>query len=183
MSDESYLSLSTENSFEDNMKSLQSNLSKIQAQIDPKSEEYQNDKLAFSAQRAILSNLLVLLPTVVQRVVDKPGQGSVYALTNLITQINDLFGQLRSSEALENQVEYIGEYIIAPMLKNILTDIFDLSFNSKKQLQQDINFINQPELTKKAFESIDQILKGVASMINKEQDQAKEKLKSYLLEV
>ena len=113
MAEEDYLALKTENSLETNLANFKENLQKISSQVDISNADFQNDKIAFSAQRIMLSNLLVLLPVVVQKVIDKPGQGAVYALTNVIAQINDLFGQLRSSEALENQVEYISDNIIS----------------------------------------------------------------------
>ena len=183
MAEEDYLALNTENSLETNLANFKENLQKISSQVDISNVDFQNDKIAFSAQRIILSNLLVLLPVVVQKVIDKPGQGAVYALTNVITQINDLFGQLRSSEALENQVEYISDNIISVILKELLTTLFDKAYNAKQALKQSNEFIENKEATKRAFDAIDSILKEIAPVINEKQDEAQEKLKSYLLEV
>ena len=180
---EDYLSLNTENSLETNLTNFEENLHKISSQIDIANADFQNDKIAFSAQRVILSNLLVLLPIVVKKVIDKPGQGAVYALTNVIAQINDLFNQLRSSESLEVQVEYISENIISPLLKDILTAIFDKAYFAKQSLKQDKEFIDNPKAQKIIFNGIDNILKDLAPIFNEKQNEAHEKLNSYLLEV
>lgn len=183
MAEEDYLALKSENSLETNIANFKENLNRISSQVDLSNEEFQNDKVAFSAQRVILSNLLVLLPVVVQKVIDKPGQGAVYALTNVIAQINDLFNQLRSSESLEVQVDYISENIVSPILKDILTALFDKAYFVKQSLKQNNEFINNPKAQKVIFDGIDTILKELAPIFNEKQNEAHEKLKSYLLEV
>ena len=183
MAEEDYLTLNPENSLETNLSNFKENLSRISSQVDISNSDFQNDKIAFSAQRVILSNLLVLLPVVVQKVIDKPGQGAVYALTNVIAQINDLFGQLRSSEALENQVEYISDNIVSVILKEILTALFDKAYLAKQTLKQNQAMLGDEKAINAAFSSIDSILKEIAPVINEKQDEAVEKLKSYLLEV
>lgn len=183
MTDESYLALNPEDSIEGKLKTFETNLESIRKDISLDNKDFQNDKLAFTAQRVILENLLVLLPSVVRRVLEKPGQGSVYALTNVIEHINELFGQLRSSEALENQVDYISNNIISIMLKELVMQIFDKTYFIKKELQQNQEFINNEKAYNIACKAIDDILKVIGKQVNEKQESAKEKLKEYLLEV
>lgn len=180
--EEDYLSLKEENSLESNLSNFQTNLQKISKEVSLDNSDFQNDKIAFSAQRVILSNLLVLLPVVVQKVIDKPGQGAVYALTNVITQINDLFNQLRNSENLENQVDFICESIVYPTFKEIITQVFDKSYYLKQEIKQDALFLGNTELTNKTFSYMDCLLKHIGTIINEKQDTVKDKLKSYLVE-
>ncbi len=182
MTEEAYLS-NNDIAFEQNLASFKENLNRYSQDINPDNKQYQNDKLAFSAQRAILSSLLILLPDVVNRVREKPTQGTVYALTNLIDQVNELFGQLRSSEALEEQVEFIQDSIINLMLKELITFIFDKVYYAKQSLKQDSFFMDNPKALEKVFNSFDMILKDIAPEVNKKQDETKEKLQQYLLEV
>ena len=182
MTEEAYLS-NNEVEFEDKLTSFKDTLSKIGQEIDPKNQSYQNDKLAFSAQRVILANLLPLLPEIIRQAAKRPTQGSVYALTNLITQINDLFEQLRSTASLEEQVDYIQEAIISPLLKEIITALFDKAYYAKQELKQKSVSLEEKEFTNTTFASIDSILKGIAPIIDKKQEEAHQKLKAYLLEV
>lgn len=183
MAEEDYLALKPENSLETNLANFKENLQKISSQVDISNADFQNDKIAFSAQRIMLSNLLVLLPVIVQKVIDKPGQGAVYALTNVIAQINDLFGQLRSSEALENQVEYISDNIVSVVFKEILTALFDRVYLAKQNLKQNPRFLDDASILKPVYSEMDAILKEIASEIDNKQEEVRDKLKSYLLEV
>lgn len=181
MTEEAYLSKDL--SFEQNLIYFKENLTKYSQEIDPSNKTYQNDKLAFSAQRSILSNLLVLLPAVVNKVREKPTQSTVNALTNLINQINQLFEQLRNTESLEEQVDYISETIISPLLKDILTALFDRAYYTKQTLKQQAITLEDKAFLDKSFASIDTILKEIAPIIDKKQEETYDKLKSYLMEV
>lgn len=182
MENQEYLEPTLQESLLDTTK-LTKELSHLKGLIDPDNKEFQNDKIANSAQRALLATLISTIPTAVEHYKNKPGQGSAYALSNLIGQINELFQEIRSGQNLENQVEYISEEILLPMIKAIITNIFDKTYYIKQELKGSRDFIDKPELLDKVFAAFDKQLKEIGPILNKQGELAEERLKQYLLEV
>lgn len=178
--EQSYLTLKTpENTFDSSFQKFTEDLDKIRVEIDPDNKDFQNDKLAFKTQRAVLGSVLSILPQVIKSAKDRPTQGSIYALTNLITQIIELFGQLRSSEALENQVEHISEMIISPMLKDIITTIFDKAYYIKQKNKTNCIGTDYDKINS----SLDSLLVDIAPIFDTKKSEAEEKLSKFLLEI
>lgn len=182
MSDkEDYLSISKDPSID--LDGITANLEKIRKEIDITNSDFQNDKLAFSAQRVMLAGLLQIIPTAITSYMNKPGQGSAYALTNLYSQVLELFSEIRGSQSLENQVEYISEQIIDPMLKSIITSLFDAVFYEKQKLKQLSENVEDPKVFELVSNSFDSILRAFAPKVNNSKLEAEEKLKQFLVEV
>ena len=159
---------------------LQLNIDKIKSLVDLENLDFQNDKLAFNAQRVLLASLLAVYPTAVQTYLGKPGQSSMYSLTNLTSQINELFNEIRSSQSLENQLEHITENILDPMIKNLISSLFDVVYENKQKLK----LLELKTEDKKELESqYNELLRKYASTMETQKQEAIEKLSNYLLEV
>lgn len=159
---------------------LQSSITKIKDLVDLENLDFQNDKLAFNAQRVLLASLLAVYPTAVETYLSKPGQSSMYSLTNLTTQINELFNEIRTSQSLENQLEHISENIIDPMVKGLISGLFDTVYEQKQKLK----LLDSSEEIKRTIESIfNELLKKYAVLMNQKKEEAVDKLSNYLLEV
>lgn len=177
-----YLEISADNSFD--IDKMKKNLDKIREAVNISNKDFQNDTVAFSAQRIMLEGLLSIIPTAIEHYLSKPGQGSAYSLTNLYSEVTNLFSEIRGSQSLEDQVNYISEQIIDPLLKALTTALFDAVFYEKQQIKQDSYFMDKdPEIVDKIFEEFNKILKSYAAAVNKRKDEAESKLRSYLLEV
>lgn len=177
-----YLALSENKDLLDVSK-ITKDLEHLKNLIDPSNKDFQNDKIAGNAQRALLSMLIGAIPTAIETYKNRPGQGSAYSLTNMITQINELFQEIRSTSNLENQAEYIKNEIIDPMAKNIIAGLFDITYYIKQYLKTSNEFLDNQQALNKVFESFDEQLRKTATLIDKQTTEAGEKLNHYLLEL
>ena len=66
---------------------------------------------------------------------------------------------------------------------DVLTALFDRAYYAKQTLRQQTITLEDKAFLDKAFASIDTILKEIAPIIDKKQEETYGKLKSYLLEV
>lgn len=157
-------------------------IQKLSSEIDISNLEFQNDKVASSVQRTLLSYLLKQIPIAIEAYKRKPTQGQALALTNFITQASNLFEQIRSVQNLENQVEYITSEIIEPLIKKFISIVYDSIFylkNNMKHCSSNEGGDFQPALERE----LNSMIKAIAQKMETEEAQAVEKLKSYLTEV
>jgi len=164
----------------DSIEKLKQYLDTIKKEVDPKNDLFQNDKIAFNTQRVILEALLDTIPTALEKFAETPRQSTANALTTLVSKVADLFAEIRQTQNLTNQVEYLSSEVIDPMLKKILTNIYDETFFMKSSLKS-------KNLDKDAQQSIemmlDEMLKKVSTNMTPIKDEAEQKVKSYLLEI
>lgn len=158
-------------------------IKKLSSEIDISNVDFQNDKMAGNVQRTMLANLLRLLPISVEAYKKKPTMSTANALTGLIKQANELFEQIRTVQNLDNQVQYITEEVIQPLIKFFISNLFDAVFYAKKTLQQDPRFINNPQDLNLVSREFDSVIKNVGTKLEQAEESAVEKLKQYLLEV
>ena len=158
---------------------IKESLDIIRNEVDLSNLDFSNDKLAFYTQRIMLNALLSTIPVAIEAYMNKPTQGQAYSLTNLYAQVLELFSEIRGSQSLEDQVLYISEQIIDPLLKGITSELFDAVFYTKQSMKQEF----EQEYLDKIFTSYDNLLKSFAVSVNKRKEVAEEKLKEYLLEV
>ena len=158
-------------------------IKKLSSEIDISNVDFQNDKMAGNVQRTMLANLLRLLPISVEAYKKKPTMSTANALTGLIKQANELFEQIRTVQNLDNQVQYITEEIIQPIIKSFISNLFDAVFYAKKSLQQDPRFMNNPNDLNSVNRELDNVIKNVGVKLEEAEETAIERLKQYLLEV
>ena len=178
MSNTEALELDTDSNSLD-INKIKESLDLIRKEVDLTNLDFSNDKLAFSTQRIMLNGLLSTIPVAINAYMQKPTQGQAYSLTNLYTQVLQLFSEIRGSQSLEDQVIYITEQIIDPLLKGITSELFDTVFYTKQSIKQEV----EQKYIDKIFTSYDNLLKAFAVSVNKRKEIAEEKLKEYLLEV
>ena len=158
-------------------------IKKLSSEIDISNVDFQNDKMAGNVQRTMLANLLRLLPISVDAYRKKPTMSTATALTGLIKQANELFEQIRTVQNLDNQVQYITEEIVQPMIKFFIANLFDAVFYAKKSIQQDPRFMNNPNDLNCVNREFDNMIKNVGTKMEQAEETAIDKLKQYLLEV
>lgn len=166
-----------------NMDQLMNDLTKLKGQIDLENAQFQNDKTAFSVQRVLLASLLAVYPKAIRTYIDKPGQGAMYALTNLNQQISELFDKINSFQSLEAQVEYITNNVLEPLLKDLITGLFDSVYNIKQEVKVDSDFVDDKQGIDRVYKYLDKVLKSFAPLVDQKGQEAEQKLTDYLTEV
>jgi hypothetical protein len=172
-----YLSLKKE--VKRTQSSLAENLANIKKQINIENLDFQGDKIAYSTQRIILEALLDTIPIAIENFKNNPKQSTANAISGLITKTSDLFGEIRASQNLSGQVDFILSEIIDPLLKSILNDSYSNLYTLKKEIKLKII---ETEFTK-IEPLLNDFFKNAAEQMKKNSDTAEEKLKQYLLEV
>lgn len=162
---------------------LKDHLSTIKSLVDLESKDFQNDKLAFNSQRVLLGSLLAVYPTAIETYLNKPGQSSMYSLTNLTSQINDLFNEIRASQNLENQLSYITENILDPLIKALISGLFDAVYEQKQSIKKIEEFKSNKKLQDVLESVLNSVLTNYAKLIDTKKEEAISKLTEYLVEL
>lgn len=162
---------------------LKDHLSTIKSLVDLDSKDFQNDKLAFNSQRVLLGSLLAVYPTAIETYLNKPGQSSMYSLTNLTAQINDLFNEIRASQNLENQLSYITENIIDPLIKGLISGLFDEVYSQKQKVKKSDELKSNKKMQDIIESLLNSILSSYAKLIDNKKEEAISKLTEYLVEI
>ena len=158
-------------------------IQKLSSEIDISNIEFQNDKMAGNVQRTLLANLLPLVPVAVDAYKKKPTMGNSTALTGLIRQANELFEQIRSVQNLNNQVEYIQNEVIEPIIKLFINLVYDQIFFLKKNLKQNKLFMNKDAELDLIYKELDLFLRDLGKKLGDEEEKYLDKVKQYFLEV
>lgn len=158
-------------------------IQKLSSEIDISNNEFQNDKMAGNVQRTLLANLIRLIPVAVDAYKKKPTMGNSTALTGLIRQANELFEQIRSVQNLNNQVEYIQNEVIEPIIKLFINLVYDQIFFLKKNLKQNKLFMNKDIELDLIYKELDIFLRDLGKKLGDEEEKYINKVKQYFLEV
>lgn len=158
-------------------------IQKLSSEIDISNNEFQNDKMAGNVQRTLLANLIRLIPVAVDAYKKKPTMGNSTALTGLIRQANELFEQIRSVQNLNNQVEYIQNEVIEPIIKLFINLVYDQIFFLKKNLKQNKLFMNRDTELDLIYKELDIFLRDLGKKLGNEEEKYINKVKQYFLEV
>lgn len=158
-------------------------IQKLSSEIDISNNEFQNDKMAGNVQRTLLANLIRLIPVAVDAYKKKPTMGNSTALTGLIRQANELFEQIRSVQNLNNQVEYIQNEVIEPIIKLFINLVYDQIFFLKKNLKQNKLFMNKDTELDLIYKELDIFLRDLGKKLGDEEEKYINKVKQYFLEV
>ena len=158
-------------------------IQKLSSEIDISNNEFQNDKMAGNVQRTLLANLIRLIPVAVDAYKKKPTMGNSTALTGLIRQANELFEQIRSVQNLNNQVEYIQNEVIEPIIKLFINLVYDQIFFLKKNLKQNKLFMNRDTELDLIYKELDIFLRDIGKKLGDEEEKYINKVKQYFLEV
>ena len=158
-------------------------IQKLSSEIDISNKEFQNDKMAGNVQRTLLANLIRLIPVAVDAYKKKPTMGNSTALTGLIRQANELFEQIRSVQNLNNQVEYIQNEVIEPIIKLFINLVYDQIFFLKKNLKQNKLFMNRDTELDLIYKELDIFLRDLGKKLGDEEEKYINKVKQYFLEV
>ena len=158
-------------------------IQKLSSEIDISNNEFQNDKMAGNVQRTLLANLIRLIPVAVDAYKKKPTMGNSTALTGLIRQANELFEQIRSVQNLNNQVEYIQNEVIEPIIKLFINLVYDQIFFLKKNLKQNKLFMNRDTELDLIYKELDIFLRDLGKKLGDEEEKYINKVKQYFLEV
>lgn len=158
-------------------------IQKLSSEIDISNNEFQNDKMAGNVQRTLLANLIRLIPVAVDAYKKKPTMGNSTALTGLIRQANELFEQIRSVQNLNNQVEYIQNEVIEPIIKLFINLVYDQIFFLKKNLKQNKLFMNRDTELDLIYKELDIFLRDLGKKLGEEEEKYINKVKQYFLEV
>lgn len=158
-------------------------IQKLSSEIDISNNEFQNDKMAGNVQRTLLANLIRLIPVAVEAYKKKPTMGNSTALTGLIRQANELFEQIRSVQNLNNQVEYIQNEVIEPIIKLFINLVYDQIFFLKKNLKQNKLFMNKDAELDLIYKELDLFLRDLGKKLGDEEEKYLDKVKQYFLEV
>ena len=158
-------------------------IQKLSSEIDISNNEFQNDKMAGNVQRTLLANLIRLIPVAVDAYKKKPTMGNSTALTGLIRQANELFEQIRSVQNLNNQVEYIQNEVIEPIIKLFINLVYDQIFFLKKNLKQNTLFMNRDTELDLIYKELDIFLRDLGKKLGDEEEKYINKVKQYFLEV
>ena len=158
-------------------------IQKLSSEIDISNNEFQNDKMAGNVQRTLLANLIRLIPVAVDAYKKKPTMGNSTALTGLIRQANELFEQIRSVQNLNNQVEYIQNEVIEPIIKLFINLVYDQIFFLKKNLKQNKLFMNRDTELDLIYKELDTFLRDLGKKLGDEEEKYINKVKQYFLEV
>lgn len=158
-------------------------IQKLSSEIDISNNEFQNDKMAGNVQRTLLANLIRLIPVAVDAYKKKPTMGNSTALTGLIRQANELFEQIRSVQNLNNQVDYIQNEVIEPIIKLFINLVYDQIFFLKKNLKQSKLFINKDAELDLIYKELDIFLRDLGKKLGDEEEKYINKVKQYFLEV
>ena len=158
-------------------------IQKLSSEIDISNNEFQNDKMAGNVRRTLLANLIRLIPVAVDAYKKKPTMGNSTALTGLIRQANELFEQIRSVQNLNNQVEYIQNEVIEPIIKLFINLVYDQIFFLKKNLKQNKLFMNKDTELDLIYKELDIFLRDLGKKLGDEEEKYINKVKQYFLEV
>jgi len=159
---------------------LKQYLQDIKKEIDPKNGLFQNDKIAFNTQRIILETLLDTIPIAMEKFAENPKQSTANALSTLVTKVADLFGEIRQTQNLSNQVEYLTTEVIDPVLKRTINSMYDEMFFIKSSLKSK----NLDDDTIKMIDlMLDEFLKKVSTNMVPIKEEAEQKIRNYLLEL
>ena len=158
-------------------------IQKLSSEIDISNNEFQNDKMAGNVQRTLLANLIRLIPVAVDAYKKKPTMGNSTALTGLIRQANELFEQIRSVQNLNNQVEYIQNEVIEPIIKLFINLVYDQIFFLKKNLKRNKLFRNRDTEVDLIYKELDIFLRDLGKKLGDEEEKYINKVKQYFLEV
>ena len=158
-------------------------IQKLSSEIDISNNEFQNDKMAGNVQRTLLANLIRLIPVAVDAYKKKPTMRHSTALTGLIRQANELFEQIRSVQNLNNQVEYIQNEVIEPIIKLFINLVYDQIFFLKKNLKQNKLFMNRDTELDLIYKELDIFLRDLGKKLGDEEEKYINKVKQYFLEV
>ena len=158
-------------------------IQKLSSEIDISNNEFQNDKMAGNVQRTLLANLIRLIPVAVDAYKKKPTMGNSTALTGLIRQANELFEQIRSVQNLNNQVEYIQNEVIEPIIKLFINLVYDQILFLKKNLKQNKLFMNRDTELDLIYKELDIFLRDLGKKLGDEEEKYINKVKQYFLEV
>ena len=158
-------------------------IQKLSSEIDISNNEFQNDKMAGNVQRTLLANLIRLIPVAVDAYKKKPTMGNSTALTGLIRQANELFEQIRSVQNLNNQVEYIQNEVIEPIIKLFINLVYDQIFFLKKNLKQNKLFMNRDTELDLIYKELDIFLRDLGKKLGDEEEKYINKVKQYFLDV
>ena len=139
--------------------------------------------MAGNVQRTLLANLIRLIPVAVDAYKKKPTMGNSTALTGLIRQANELFEQIRSVQNLNNQVEYIQNEVIEPIIKLFINLVYDQIFFLKKNLKQNKLFMNRDTELDLIYKELDIFLRDLGKKLGDEEEKYINKVKQYFLEV
>lgn len=139
--------------------------------------------MAGNVQRTLLANLIRLIPVAVEAYKKKPTMGNSTALTGLIRQANELFEQIRSVQNLNNQVEYIQNEVIEPIIKLFINLVYDQIFFLKKNLKQNKLFMNKDAELDLIYKELDLFLRDLGKKLGDEEEKYLDKVKQYFLEV
>ena len=107
----------------------------------------------------------------------------MYSLTNLTSQINDLFNEIRASQNLENQLSYITENILDPLIKALISGLFDAVYEQKQSIKKIEEFKSNKKLQDVLESVLNAVLTNYAKLIDTKKEEAISKLTEYLVEI